>query len=370
MSVGSCPECGRELTHVTCSACGAETAFDEHAALARRAGIDQTIGDRDQTASDRDQTSGDHDQTLSDHDQMASDADQRSSDEDQDAADDDRAAGSDPRVYERTRRARTDASGERVSSARAREHAARNRLAIATERDHVAAARDIGATERDVISARRDHAENLVASRDEILERAAKDRERAADDRERAADDRAMAAADRDVAARERAELLRMRAASADLLKQAATDQLTGARTRFFGLDAALRELERAHRTAGHLALAFVDIDGLKQTNDAHGHLAGDQLLRRVGQTLREHLRSYDVIVRYGGDEFICVLPDLAEDEARVRFDSIAAALAGVDAGHAISFGLSESTAEDTLDTLIARADADLIATRHRARES
>src|SRR5947209_3484219 len=125
----------------------------------------------------------------------------------------------------------------------------------------------------------------------------------AAADRAKAADDRARAAADREAAARERAEALRTRAESADNLKLATTDELTGAWTRKFGLEEVSHELERAHRTGATLVLAFVDVDGLKQLNDSQGHLAGDALLQLVGETLHANVRPYDVIVRYGGDE-------------------------------------------------------------------
>jgi len=65
------------------------------------------------------------------------------------------------------------------------------------------------------------------------------------------------------------------------------TDELTGGWTRRLGLEEISRELERAHRTGFSLVLAFIDVDGLKQVNDSQGHLAGDTLLRLVGETLR-----------------------------------------------------------------------------------
>jgi diguanylate cyclase (GGDEF)-like protein len=110
--------------------------------------------------------------------------------------------------------------------------------------------------------------------------------------------------------------------------------------------------------------LAFVDVDGLKQINDSRGHLAGDALLRLVGRTLIGNLRPYDVIVRYGGDEFLCAMPDIGASEARARFRKICHALAAVDGDYSLSFGLARSNENDTLDDLIARADADLLAGR------
>ena len=183
-----------------------------------------------------------------------------------------------------------------------------------------------------------------------------------------AAVDRAAAAADRTAAARELAEAVRFRIQAADELKHATTDELTGAFARRFGLAEASRELARANRTGVGLALAFVDVDGLKQVNDSRGHPAGDALLRLVGETLRARLRPYDVIVRYGGDEFVCVMSDLAAAEARERFDKVTDVLRGVDMKYSITFGIAEAVEGESLETLIARADAELLAARQRRR--
>jgi diguanylate cyclase len=238
----------------------------------------------------------------------------------------------------------------------------------ASARDEAATLRDLGATARDGEARKRDAEIDMGASWQDILLRAAYDRERAAADRERAADDRLQAAADREIARQERAEALRIRSESAGLLEQAATDQLTGARTRFLGLDEALRELERTRRQPGAaLMVAFVDVDGLKRINDSRGHLAGDALLRLVGQTLIANLRRYDVVVRYGGDEFVCVMPEMSPADACARFRTISQELAAVDPGYSISIGLAQSRPDDSLDDLISRADADLLGGRSRA---
>src|SRR5438132_6245992 len=92
-----------------------------------------------------------------------------------------------------------------------------------------------------------------------------------------------------------------------ELAEQAATDDLTGALRRGTGLAMLQRELDRARRVRGRgTIVAFIDVDGLKRLNDTDGHSAGDQLLRDVVAAIRERVRSYDLVIRYGGDEFVC----------------------------------------------------------------
>jgi len=192
--------------------------------------------------------------------------------------------------------------------------------------------------------------------------------ERTRSAREHASEDRDATSALREISAelrsRERAQALRIRTEAAEKLELAAKDALTGGRIRSIGLVEVTRELERAHRTEGRLVLAFVDVDGLKEVNDSRGHKAGDELLRFVGLTLRAHLRPYDLIVRYGGDEFVCAMPHLSVPQASLRFEEIAAALRVVEPKHSISFGLAQVGPGDDLEELIARADANLLDTR------
>jgi diguanylate cyclase (GGDEF)-like protein len=356
--VVNCPACGEASGVPTCPSCGAELPTSA---------VDQT---RDQTASDRDQTASDQDQTWSDHDQTASERDQRSADEDQHAADNDFAAGGDAVTYRRSALARERSGRDRDAVSVVRNESARARLHTAAERDRAAELRDRGAEGRDALARLHDLQDDADASREDILLRAERDRARAAADRAKAADDRARAAADRDEAARERAEALRSRSESADTLKLATTDELTGAWTRKFGLEELSRELERAHRTGAKLVLAFVDVDGLKQVNDSEGHLAGDALLQLVGGTLRVAVRPYDVIVRYGGDELLCAMPNISAPDARARLEKIAATLTAIDAEHSISFGLAEAEPADTLQELIGRADADLLHARRSSKSN
>ena len=355
-----CTVCGQISKIPSCPSCGADLPTesdgitrDDHAHV-----VDLRTSEEDQTASDRDQT-------WSDRDQTASDQDQRSADEDQDAADEDLAAGGNLAVHQHSATARRRATQDRVTTSAARDETAEARTQTAEDRDRVASLRDHAAERRDATAGREDLRSDDI-SREDMLLRAQRDRMRAAADRASAAEDRARAAADREQAARERAEALRTRSEFAEDIRLAATDGLTGARVRKVGLEEVAREIERANRTGVRLSLAFIDIDGLKEVNDEKGHLAGDELLRLTGEVLRTHLRPYDVIVRYGGDEFVCAMSNLPEGEARARFEKIAGDLAAVNAMHSITFGLAEYEPTDTLQDLIARADADLLEARHR----
>src|SRR6185312_14435345 len=174
---------------------------------------------------------------------------------------------------------------DRDAVAMVRAESATERLETAAERDRAAELRDRGAEGRDALARLHDLDDDADASREDILTRSRRDRARAAADRAKAADDRVQAAVDRQEAARERAEAARYRAESTDRARVAATDELTGAWTRRFGLEEVSHELERGRRTGTSLVLAFVDIDALKQVNDSLGHLAGDTLLQLVGET-------------------------------------------------------------------------------------
>jgi len=151
------------------------------------------------------------------------------------------------------------------------------------------------------------------------------------------------------------------------LAGQVTVDELTGALRRGAGMAALQREIDRTRRLPGKgLAVIFIDVDGLKVINDRDGHAAGDEMLRAIVAALRARLRSYDLVIRYGGDEFICVLNDSgageAEKTAATLGEHVRAATEGI-----ISVGIAELTAGDTVDSLVERADAALYAGR-RAR--
>lgn len=150
------------------------------------------------------------------------------------------------------------------------------------------------------------------------------------------------------------------------LAEQAAVDELTGALRRGAGYAAARAEIERARRTGSSLALVVVDVDGLKRVNDRQGHLGGDRVLRDVAQELAAAMRPYDVLIRFGGDEFVCVLGGVHRAQGRRRIAGVQERLRA--RGISISAGLAELRGGDGLDTLIRRADSALYAGRARRR--
>jgi len=333
----------------------------------------QTLADAEQTLADSDQTLADADQTGADRDQASADCEQVAADSDQAASDQDLSPGADRLAHEFSRGVRQRAARQREQTALDRLDVARRRDDGATSRDLVAAIRDQAAEARDIAMSQLEAAEVQEAGQRavtgaDVLIRAAAQRTRAAQHRAVAAEHRASAAKDREAArqdreqaARERLQARADREALAGQLALAETDVLTGVRTRAAGLIDLDHEIERCRRTAGRLVACYIDVVGLKALNDSEGHGAGDELLQRVVRTVREHVRSYDLIVRLGGDEFLCAMSNVSVEDARVRFGYVAGSLALSPGAGAIRTGFAQLTADESATDLIARADGELL---------
>ncbi len=166
---------------------------------------------------------------------------------------------------------------------------------------------------------------------------------------------------------------LRNASTHAGLALAARTDGLTGCLNHAAMQDSLRREIERARRTGGRLSLAVVDLDDFKQVNDVHGHLAGDEVLRQVGEALRQSVRVYDLVARYGGDEFVIIAVDADEETAAevttralegIRRALVALRLEGD--GTAATAGVAQWERDESATMLIARADDALLHGKQR----
>jgi diguanylate cyclase (GGDEF)-like protein len=333
---------------------------------------DPAVADRDQMGSDLDQETSAADELASARDQIAADRDQATADRDQEIMDLSGGASLDTAAYVRSQRARFLSAQDRDVSAHARSEATLIRDANAHRRDQLADERDAAARERDQLAAAQDadlerhevdgDVPTIVPAEMRLRitgerNRAAQIRARAALQREQAARDREQAACDRDQAARDRQAAIRE-------LEMAGIDHLTGALRRHIGLAAIQRELDRTARSHEQLVVAFVDVDSLKRVNDTKGHGAGDGVLRDVVGCIKEGIRSYDLVTRFGGDEFVCLLTGHDAEGAARRFEEIGRHLAKMANHPSITVGLAERRPGESLDELIVRADSAMIGLR------
>jgi two-component system cell cycle response regulator len=158
------------------------------------------------------------------------------------------------------------------------------------------------------------------------------------------------------------------------LAAQALTDELTGLANRRHGAHALERAVAVATRHGHLLALARVDVDRFKEINDTHGHQAGDRVLAEVARRLAGAVRGGDELARWGGDEFVAILPDTDREGALRAAERLRAAVAAApvpvsvgDVAVTISVGWAH-WAGDTPGDLLARADRSLYQAKETGR--
>jgi diguanylate cyclase (GGDEF)-like protein len=160
------------------------------------------------------------------------------------------------------------------------------------------------------------------------------------------------------------------------LAKLANLDALTGLPNRRHAAHLAAAALEQAARANESLTLALLDLDHFKVINDRYGHAGGDQVLKEFARLSREVLRDTDILGRWGGEEFLLVMPGAALDTAMSvveRLRTIARTISIPGPGEAISVSLSAGLATNeanlhSLDPLVARADVALYRAKHDGR--
>ncbi|WP_433790303.1 GGDEF domain-containing protein [Actinoplanes sp. CA-252034] len=145
----------------------------------------------------------------------------------------------------------------------------------------------------------------------------------------------------------------------------ARSDELTGLPNRRAWNDELPRALERARRNSEPVAVAILDLDHFKKYNDTYGHPAGDQLLKAASAAWHAALRDVDVIARFGGEEFVVLLPDADAGDGR---RAMARALEATPLGQTFSAGLAVWDGVETSDELLQRADTALYAAKAAGR--
>jgi diguanylate cyclase (GGDEF)-like protein/PAS domain S-box-containing protein len=159
------------------------------------------------------------------------------------------------------------------------------------------------------------------------------------------------------------------------LAHEATHDPLTGALNRRAVLDALSRESSRVRRQHTGLAVAICDIDHFKEINDTHGHMVGDEVLCSLVRLLESRLRPYDYLGRWGGEEFVLILPDVKENDEdglcdrlrKVVMDTPIATKAG-SVSITISFGVKIWKDNENVDQLITAADVALYQAKSEGR--
>ena len=158
------------------------------------------------------------------------------------------------------------------------------------------------------------------------------------------------------------------RKAEAELARRAVTDPLTGLSNRNELITRI--EAHRATRAGAPLGVVFLDLDGFKQVNDAHGHAVGDAVLTQVAGRLKSTVAEPNSVYRLGGDEFVILVPDAQESHVEGVARDICTGLTGdYDAGGApvrLTASVGWTCGSDDVDELVRRADANMY--RHKAR--
>jgi diguanylate cyclase (GGDEF)-like protein len=159
-----------------------------------------------------------------------------------------------------------------------------------------------------------------------------------------------------------------------DLRFQATHDVLTGIWNRRAVLDLLRRELERASRSSCSTGVLMLDLDHFKTVNDTYGHLVGDAVLNETAQRIKQVVRSYDSVGRYGGEEFLVILPGCDREQARQSAERIRLAVAsssvlasGSEVRITVSIGVTSTEATSETE-VIAIADAALYQAKDEGR--
>jgi diguanylate cyclase (GGDEF)-like protein len=157
----------------------------------------------------------------------------------------------------------------------------------------------------------------------------------------------------------------------------AITDELTGLKNRRYIMEQLDKEYQRAVRTGGTLSLVLLDIDHFKRINDTYGHAIGDAVLKEVSQAMQSSLRTYDLLGRVGGEEFLIASPGSTLDKAAELAERVRVTIKGREVMNmadpitvTVSAGITSLSEQDaTTEALLARADNALYLAKQQGRD-
>ena len=166
---------------------------------------------------------------------------------------------------------------------------------------------------------------------------------------------------------------LRLQQRGAEIRTLSLTDQLTGVGNRRRLEQALVEEISRAERSGGKLSVLMVDLDYFKHVNDTYGHLTGDRVLKVFADILRANTRPTDVLGRYGGEEFVVVMPNTGQHEAiasaeRLRTTLASTLITPLAAPITMSVGVVEFRRGESGEDLLHRSDEALYAAKRDGR--
>jgi diguanylate cyclase (GGDEF)-like protein len=167
--------------------------------------------------------------------------------------------------------------------------------------------------------------------------------------------------------------LLQVSDVATSMTRMAHTDALTEIANRRAAMDRLTQEIARAHRYEGAFSVLLLDLDHFKDVNDRHGHEMGDRVLQAFAELVRDACRDADLAARWGGEEFLAILPETDAEDAhamamRIREAVAAASFYDVDA-LTVSIGVATFRPGDTLDDVVGRADRALYIAKEEGRD-
>jgi diguanylate cyclase (GGDEF)-like protein len=153
-------------------------------------------------------------------------------------------------------------------------------------------------------------------------------------------------------------------------------DALTGVFNRRHLFEVLARETNRNQRTNGTFSICIMDVDHFKEVNDQYGHQMGDEVLKRIAESVASSLRNIDCFGRYGGEEFLLILPQTPLDGARIKAERVRKAIAelavasnGDRVGVSVSIGVAVFQGAESIDDTIHRADRALYQAKENGRD-